>query len=208
MKKLLAAGETRIFALARVFRNRERTALHAPEFTMLEWYRVGEGLEALMRGLRRACCGWRPRRRGRSGSVSAAARPTLSPSRSGLRCARRSCATPGSTFSKSRRRRTRPRPARRRRCGAGHARRRGRYLVGPVQPAPVARRSSRNLGLGRPTFLTDYPASEAALARLSPHDPRVAERFELYACGVELANAFGELTDPASSAAASRRTWR
>jgi lysyl-tRNA synthetase class 2 len=53
-----------------------------------------------------------------------------------------------------------------------------------------------NLGLGRPTFLTDYPASEAALARLNPRDPRVAERFELYACGVELANAFGELTDP------------
>jgi lysyl-tRNA synthetase class 2 len=52
-----------------------------------------------------------------------------------------------------------------------------------------------NLGLGRSTFLTDYPASEAALARLNPQDPRVAERFELYACGVELANAFGELTD-------------
>jgi len=54
-----------------------------------------------------------------------------------------------------------------------------------------------HLGLGRPTFLTDYPASEAALARLNPADPRVAERFELYACGVELANAFGELTDAA-----------
>ena len=48
MKKLLAAGETQIFALARVFRNRERGALHAPEFTMLEWYRVEAGLEALM----------------------------------------------------------------------------------------------------------------------------------------------------------------
>ncbi len=53
-----------------------------------------------------------------------------------------------------------------------------------------------HLGLGRPTLLTNYPASEAALARLSPGDPRTAERFELYACGVELANAFGELTDP------------
>ena len=52
------------------------------------------------------------------------------------------------------------------------------------------------LGVGRPTFLTDYPVSQAALARVSPSDPRVAERFELYACGVELANAFGELTDP------------
>jgi elongation factor P--(R)-beta-lysine ligase len=52
------------------------------------------------------------------------------------------------------------------------------------------------LGLGRPTVLIEYPACEAALARPCAHDPRVAERFELYACGVELANAFGELTDP------------
>ena len=53
-----------------------------------------------------------------------------------------------------------------------------------------------NLGIGRPTVLCEYPISEAALARPKPEDPRVAERFELYACGVELANAFGELTDP------------
>jgi lysyl-tRNA synthetase class 2 len=51
------------------------------------------------------------------------------------------------------------------------------------------------LGLGRPSFLTDYPVSMAALSRPKPEDPRLAERFELYACGVELANAFGELTD-------------
>ncbi|HTR12953.1 MAG TPA: amino acid--tRNA ligase-related protein, partial [Roseiarcus sp.] len=48
MKKLLAAGETKIYSLCHVFRNRERTALHAPEFTMLEWYRVGEPLERIM----------------------------------------------------------------------------------------------------------------------------------------------------------------
>ena len=52
-----------------------------------------------------------------------------------------------------------------------------------------------NLGFGRATILYEYPVAEAALARPTPHDPRVAERFELYACGVELANAFGELTD-------------
>jgi lysyl-tRNA synthetase class 2 len=61
-----------------------------------------------------------------------------------------------------------------------------RILTAKVEP---------NLGLGRPTFLCDYPASEAALARLNPADPRLAERFELYVCGVEVANAFGELTD-------------
>ena len=80
MKKLLAAGETRIFALARVFRNRERGALHAPEFTMLEWYRVDAPLEALMED----CAGvLRPRgARGRRGRALpfAAARPTRSPS--------------------------------------------------------------------------------------------------------------------------------
>ena len=53
-----------------------------------------------------------------------------------------------------------------------------------------------NLGLGRLTILDEYPVIEAALARPKAADPRVAERFELYACGVELANAFGELTDP------------
>jgi lysyl-tRNA synthetase class 2 len=52
-----------------------------------------------------------------------------------------------------------------------------------------------NLGLGRLTILFEYPAPEAALARTKPSDPRVAERFEVYACGVELANGFGELTD-------------
>jgi elongation factor P--(R)-beta-lysine ligase len=52
------------------------------------------------------------------------------------------------------------------------------------------------LGMGRPTILCEYPISMAALARGKPGDPRVAERFELYVCGVELANAFGELTDP------------
>jgi lysyl-tRNA synthetase class 2 len=52
------------------------------------------------------------------------------------------------------------------------------------------------LGMGRPTILCEYPISMAALARAKPGDPRVAERFELYACGVELANGFGELTDP------------
>jgi lysyl-tRNA synthetase class 2 len=62
-----------------------------------------------------------------------------------------------------------------------------RVLVQHIEP---------NLGMGRPTILCEYPAPEAALARRKASDPRVAERFELYACSVELANAFGELTDP------------
>ena len=64
-----------------------------------------------------------------------------------------------------------------------------------------------HLGQGRLTMLFEYPAPEAALARVKAADPRVAERFEVYACGVELANGFGELTDAANSAAASTRRW-
>ena len=60
----------------------------------------------------------------------------------------------------------------------------------------LSERVEPRLGLGRADVLCEYPASEAALARVSAADARVAERFELYACGVELANAFGELTDP------------
>ena len=63
-----------------------------------------------------------------------------------------------------------------------------RVLVERIEP---------QLGNGRATILTEYPRVEAALARAKPGDPRVAERFELYVCGVELANGFGELTDAA-----------
>jgi elongation factor P--(R)-beta-lysine ligase len=63
-----------------------------------------------------------------------------------------------------------------------------KILVARIEP---------QLGRGAPTILHEYPRCEAALARATPHDPRVAERFELYVCGVELANGFGELTDAA-----------
>jgi lysyl-tRNA synthetase class 2 len=65
-------------------------------------------------------------------------------------------------------------------------------LVARVEP---------NLGIGRPTVLCEYPRCEAALARATAHDPRVAERFELYVAGIELANGFGELTDAAEQRA-------
>ena len=77
------------------------------------------------------------------------------------------------------------------------ARRRGRQLVRPVQPRSLSRQIEPKLGQGRLTLLCEYPAEEAALARPLARDPRFAERFELYACGVELANGFGELTDAA-----------
>ncbi len=199
MKKLLAAGEERIFALSRVFRNRERGALHAPEFTMLEWYRAEAPLEALMAD----CLG-----------VLALAAEAAGASRFRFRDREADPLAPAERLTL--------RDAFRRHAGIDlfaslPADGRGapdRALFASqaeeigVRVAPddswsdifsriLTARIEPRLGLGRPCFLTDYPVSQAALARISPSDPRVAERFELYVCGVELANAFGELTDPA-----------
>ena len=207
MKKLLAAGETRIFAFARVFRNRERDALHAPEFTMLEWYRVGEGLEALMRDCA-ALLRLAAEAAGDDGGCSFRGReadPFAEPERlsvreafSAVRRAGHSAAAgrwPGQARPSDGGRPDRDRlAARRRALGLRIA---ADDTWSDMFSRVLSEKVEPNLGLGRPTFLADYPATEAALAGLSPRDPRVADRFELYACGVELANAFGELTDPA-----------
>lgn len=194
-KKLLAAGERRIFDFARVFRNRERGDLHHPEFTMLEWYRADTGYETVM-----ADCGallalaaetaGAHRLRFRDRSVD----PVLEPEIVTVNEAFRTFAAIdlAATLLEDQGDRT---------ALAEAARMAGipvrdddtftdvftRILVERVEP---------RIGNGRATILTEYPACEAALARRTPHDPRFAERFELYACGVELANAFGELTDP------------
>ena len=89
-----------------------------------------------------------------------------------------------------------PTRLRRKRSEIGRARGCGRHLVRYLQPHPDASGSSRISASGARRSSTTIPASEAALARRKPSDPRLAERFELYCCGVELANAFGELTDP------------
>ena len=199
-KKLLAAGERRIVDFARVFRNRERGDLHHPEFTLLEWYRAEEPYEALM-----GDC---------AALMAAAARAagakefnfrgkTIDPFEQPERV------TVGEAFE--------------RHAGidllatvqngrgdhialAAAANRAGievaaddtwgdifsRILVDKVEP---------RLGLGRATILYEYPLPLAALARAKPGSDKVAERFELYACGVELANGFGELTDVAEQRA-------
>jgi lysyl-tRNA synthetase class 2 len=199
MKKLLAAGETRIFALARVFRNRERGALHAPEFTMLEWYRVAAPLEALMQDCAgvlalaaREAGATRLFFRGREADPFAEAE-RLSVREAFLRHA-------GIDLFESLPRQGRGEPDREllaRQAAAIGLRVAGDDAWSDLFSRILSDRVEPRLGVGRPTFLTQYPASEAALARLCPGDPRVAERFELYLCGVELANAFGELTDAA-----------
>jgi elongation factor P--(R)-beta-lysine ligase len=182
MKKLLAGGAGPIFQLARVWRNGEGSDLHAAEFTMLEWYRPDATMDSLI------------------DETIACLRAVLPP----VVCCR------GVTTDLSRFERLTVAEAFMRYVGAdvlataddapalaaaaGARLREGetwedlffRLLLERVEP---------NLGRARPTFLTHWPAAQAALARRDPDEPRVAERFELFVCGIELANAFVELTD-------------
>ncbi|MGY3445775.1 MULTISPECIES: EF-P lysine aminoacylase EpmA [unclassified Bradyrhizobium] len=194
-KKLLAAGEPKIYEFARVFRDRERGDLHLPEFTMLEWYRANAGYDAIMAdtivviahaaqatGIGRFCFRGRiadpfaePELLTVAASFERFAGIDLLATISGGEGDRAALAA------------------------AAHQRVRiadddtwsdifSKVLVEHVEP---------NLGQGRLTVLFEYPSPEAALARTKAGEPRVAERFEVYACGVELANGFGELTDAA-----------
>ncbi len=196
-KKLLAAGERRIACFAHVYRNRERGPLHHPEFTMLEWYRAGEAYDVLM-----ADCGEMLALAAEVAGVSqlayrgATCDPVLSPERLTVADAFTRHAgidllatirLDGTTDREALAVAMRARDLRVADDDTW-ADLFSRVLVEKIEP---------ELGFGRATILCEYPTAEAALARPAPHDPRVAERFELYACGVELANAFGELTDAA-----------
>jgi lysyl-tRNA synthetase class 2 len=188
MKKLLAGGAGRIFQIARVWRNGEGSTSHAPEFTMLEWYRPGGTLADLMdetEALLRAVLPPVVTCRGATVDLSRFERLTLADA-----FARHVGADLLATAGDA--------PALAAQAGTGL--RDGedwedlffRLLLERVEPA---------IGRAHPTFLTHWPAAQAALARRDPADPRVAERFELFACGLELANAFVELTDPAEQRA-------
>jgi lysyl-tRNA synthetase class 2 len=195
-KKLLAAGETRIFDFARVFRNRERTATHAPEFTMLEWYRANEDYGAVIAdslAIVAAAAGVTGAKlfsyRDRDCDPRAEAQ-RLTVADAFLHHA-------GIDLMK-----TLGEQGQGDRSKLAYAAKRGGIAVAEddnwadIFSKVLTARVEPRLGIGAPTVLYEYPRCEAALARATPHDPRVAERFELYACGVELANGFGELTDP------------
>ena len=196
-KKLLAAGERRIFDMARVWRNRERGPLHHPEFTLLEWYRAEAPYQTLMddcaalMALAAETAGAKTFAfRGKSCDPFAApVRITLAEA-FGRLAGIDLLATVGASGETDRDALARAATGAGIRTAADDtwADVFSRILVEKIEP---------NLGVGRSTILCEYPTAEAALARPKPSDPRVAERFELYACGVELANAFGELTDPA-----------
>jgi len=191
-KKLLAAGEPRLFTFARVFRNRERSALHHPEFTMLEWYRANEPYDvliadcaALLAAAAQAAGTTRFAFRGRE------ADPFAPPERLTVAEAFGRYANIDllSTLD--------DRDALAAAAAGQGIRVAADDTWADIFSGVLVERIEPRLGIGRATILDEYPTSEAALARPTAHDPRVAERFELYVCGVEIANAFGELTDPA-----------
>ncbi len=177
MKRLLAAGSGDIYQLCHVFRGEEQGAHHNAEFTLVEWYRRGWSLAALMqevdallRRLLGAAAGGATRVLSYEQAFVEAlgCNPLVDPDRVLAECARAH--------------------------GTGEALVRGcgrDELLELLMGAHIGPR----LGLDGPVFVQRYPASQAALARLDAADPRVALRFELYLRGVELANGFEELAD-------------
>jgi elongation factor P--(R)-beta-lysine ligase len=194
-KKLLAAGERRIFTFAPVYRNREHGDLHAPEFTMLEWYRAGEPYDSVIAD----CLNILKLAAGEAGTSMFRFRQRQAaiehPERISVAEAFRRYASIDLAATLS------PDGAPDREALARAAEASG-ITIAPddhwsdIFSRVLTERIEPCLGLDQPTILDRYPRCEAALARSSPDDPRFAERFELYLCGVELANGFGELTDP------------
>jgi lysyl-tRNA synthetase class 2 len=195
MKKLLAAGERRIASLCHVWRNRERGPLHHPEFTMLEWYRAGEPYDAVIAdciALLRLAANTvgASQLRFRERSADPFAEPErLSVGEAFSRHAGidllATIAADGTTDA----------PALAAQFVANGMAVPRDYTWSWLFTRALVERVEPELGNGRLTVLDRYPAPEAALARRTADDPRVAERFEVYAAGVELANGFGELTD-------------
>ena len=198
MKKLLAAGEEKIFQIARCYRNEERSPTHHPEFAMLEWYRAGAGYrdlwadcEGLLAAAAEAAGVARFTRAGRGADPRAdwtrisVCEAFAEHAGVDLAAAMGDAPDPAPLIAAARS------------IGVWTGPRDSwedvffRIFLAKVEPS---------LGAGAPTILYDYPASMAALARLGP-DRRFAERFEVFVCGLELANGYGELTDPAEQRA-------
>jgi len=192
MKRLLSRGMKRIFQLGKVYRDGEGGSEHQVEFSMLEWYRAGadyhqlmEDCEGLLRETARRAGTFPRLRRGRGDvavdgpfqrlTVKEAFREHSGlelPAGNSLPDLLAAAGKAGLNFTGK--------------TPADYDDAFFRIFLDRVEP---------ELGRGRPTFLTEYPVHMAALARLKPGDPTVAERFELFAGGLELANAFSELTD-------------
>ncbi len=191
MKRLLADGFERIFQIARVFRNGEVAALHNPEFTMLEFYRAGadygpimDDLESALGDAAFAVSGTTQIRRGET--TTDLARPFERVSYREV-LLRETGIDPASCPDSATLR------------AAAAERGLGRFAKERERDDILFQlfldHVEKKLGFDRATFVTEYPASMASLARLKPDEPEWAERFELYVAGIELANGFSELTD-------------
>ena len=185
MKRLMAAGGEAIFQVTHAFRQEEQGPLHNPEFTMVEWYRRGDGLAEGMRLLGDLADSLLGRGAAETMTYQAAFErhagidPHAAATEEMARLARgRGVAVPESLSESDR---------------DGWL---DLLLVEFVQP---------HLGRERPMIVYDYPSSQAALARVRPGPPEVAERFELYVDGIELANGYHELLD---AHVLRRATWR
>ncbi len=194
-KKLLAAGEAKIFTFAPAFRNRERGALHAPEFTMLEWYRAGAPYEQLwddcaailkiaadVSGQTDWTYRGRPCDLTQSHNSTTLDQAFLQFANIALYEMFNGTMPDAPKFARAAQ-------------GIG-VKTAGDDTWSDIFARILTERIEPRVGLYRPEILCEYPTHEAALARPTVHDPLAAERFELYVCGVELANGFGELTDP------------
>lgn len=170
MKRLLAAGLPKLFQIAHCWRERERGSLHLPEFTMLEWYRAGADYHWLM------------------AETAALVRYLLHNTTSDtfIRYGDREIDIAGEWERLT--------------VKEAFSRYGGISMEEALQldefDRVMVERIEPELGRQRPVFLYDYPACRGALARLKDNDPTVAERFELYIAGIELANGFSELIDP------------
>ena len=196
MKRLLSLGWERVFQLARVFRNGEVSATHNPEFTLLEFYRAGTDYRGIMEDLERLvdrCArallpggGTRVVRDGRALDL-AAPYDRLGVAEAFSRFAGvdlAACDGDASRLAAAAR-------------AAGHDPGPGGEPFDDVFFRVFLHAVEPRLGVERPVYLVDWPASMAALAKVKRDDPRWAERFELYAGGLELANGYTELNDAA-----------
>ena len=196
-KKLLAAGEARIFEFARVLRNREQGPLNATEFTMLEWYHVGSSyLDAMNDAAALLTVAAGASGTNQLSFLGARVDPTSQTERISVAQAFGQYAgiDLGATLEQDG---TPIRPALADAATASGIRIAGDDNWSDIFTRVMAEKVEPEIGRGRATLLFDYPAPEAALARRRADDPRFAERFELFACGVEVANGFGELTNAA-----------
>jgi elongation factor P--(R)-beta-lysine ligase len=194
-KKLLAAGEARIFELARVFRDRERGDLHLPEFTMLEWYRADTGYDTVIADtIALVAQAAEATGIGRFSFRGTAADPFAEPERLSVAAAFERFAGIDLLATVAAGEGDRAALAA---AAANRVRITADDTWSDIFSKVLVEHIEPRLGQGRLTVLLEYPVPEAALARATAGDPRVAERFEVYACGVELANGFGELTDAA-----------